>query len=40
MHDTWLSEGKRKRKTPAATDIREYALDQIVSAPNPFRVPA
>src|SRR2546428_8994194 len=36
MLDTWLSQGKRKRKSPAAKAVRDYALDQISASPSPF----
>jgi nicotinate phosphoribosyltransferase len=36
MLDTWLSQGKRKRKSPPAKAVREYALDQVSASPNPF----
>jgi len=39
LHETWLVGGKRKRKVPAAVDVREYALEEIVGAPNPFHAP-
>ena len=39
MHETWLSEGKRKKKAPSARAVRDYALDQISLAPNPFHRP-
>ena len=36
LHDTWLDQGKRKRKAPAAPAIREHALEQIAMSPPPF----
>jgi nicotinate phosphoribosyltransferase len=39
MHDAMLVEGKRKRKAPLPRQVREYALDQIALAPNPFHRP-
>jgi hypothetical protein len=36
MHETWLDQGKRKRKAPAAPAIRDHALEQIAMSPNPF----
>jgi len=36
MHDTWLDQGKRKRKAPTAPAIRDHALEQIAMSPNPF----
>ena len=36
MIETWLSQGKRKKRSPPARVVREYALEQIALAPNPF----
>jgi nicotinate phosphoribosyltransferase len=37
MFETWLSQGKRKKRSPQAKAVREYALEQASVAPTPFR---
>jgi nicotinate phosphoribosyltransferase len=35
--DTWLSGGRRKRKSPTPVEIRDHVLGQVAAAPHPFR---
>jgi nicotinate phosphoribosyltransferase len=34
--ETWISRGKRRRRTPSPHDVRERTLQQITAAPDPF----
>ncbi|MFN2590989.1 MAG: hypothetical protein ABR518_09500 [Actinomycetota bacterium] len=34
--ETWLAEGKRRRRPPPLDVIREHALRETHAAPNPF----
>jgi nicotinate phosphoribosyltransferase len=35
--ETWLSQGKRKKRSPTARSVREHGLEQVAAAPDPFR---
>lgn len=35
--ETWLSQGKRRKRSPAARAVREHGLEQVAAAPDPFR---
>jgi nicotinate phosphoribosyltransferase len=38
--ETWLVQGKRKKKSPPAQVVRGHGLEQVDGAPDPFRRPA
>jgi nicotinate phosphoribosyltransferase len=37
--DTWLAGGRRRRRAPAAREVRDHCAEQIRAAPNPFAQP-